>query len=203
MSRAETKRMRAAFRIAVAATFMFGVGGAVSSATIRALDISREKNRYELKADTFMAAPAEEIYAVLLDYDRFDRISSVYKEHGYLEPEADGTPLVYTRMRGCVLFFCMNMRRVERLEAVEYHYIRTVTLPERSDFELAESEWTFEPEGDGTRVTYSLVMVPDFWVPPVIGPWALKRSLMRGGETAITRIERLANGLPARAEGDD
>jgi hypothetical protein len=39
-------------------------------------------------------------------------------------------------------------------------------------------------------------MEPDFWVPPVVGPWFLKRTLMRGGTRAINRIERIANAPP-------
>jgi hypothetical protein len=41
-----------------------------------------------------------------------------------------------------------------------------------------------------------LVVEPDFWVPPVIGPWVLKRELRAGGERALYRIERLARGEP-------
>jgi hypothetical protein len=88
------------------------------------------------------------------------------------------------------------MRRVERLEMEPPHYIRTVTLPEQSDFKYAVSEWLLEPEGDGTHVTYKLELEPDFWVPPIVGPWYLKRTLMRGGSRAIQRIENIANAPP-------
>lgn len=174
-----------------------------SAATIQMLDVTKEHGRYELVVHTHMEASAQAIFDVLVDYDRLYRISSVYKETRYLEPDDDGTPRVYTRMAGCMLFYCMNMRRVERLEAEAPRYIRTETLPEESDFKFARSEWTLEPDGTGTTVTYTLEMEPDFWVPPLIGPWVVKRTLMRGGYYVINRIERLANGLPARPPGDD
>lgn len=165
-----------------------------SAATILELDVSREDGRYSLVADTYLAAPPQAIFDVLVDYEHFSRISSVYKEHGYLEPQPDGTPTVYTLMEGCLLgnMFCKEMRRVERLETREPHFIRTTALPEQSDFELSISEWYLEPSGDGTSVVYKLEMEPDFWVPPVVGPWFLKRTLMKGGTTAVNRIERLA-----------
>jgi hypothetical protein len=171
---------------------------AVSAAMIDTLDVTKQSGRFELIVHTYMEAPAQAIFDVLVDYDRLHRISSVYKETRYLEPDTDGTPLVFTRMAGCMLFYCMNMRRTERLEAVAPHFIRTETLPELSDFKYARSEWTLEPEPGGTRVSYMLEIEPDFWVPPVIGAWVLKRTLARGGERVINRIERLANGLPAR-----
>lgn len=174
-----------------------------SAATIQLLDVTKERGRYELVVHTHMEASAQAIFDVLVDYDRLYRISSVYKETRYLDPAADGTPLVYTRMAGCMLFYCMNMRRTERLLTEAPHYIRTETLPEESDFKYAHSEWTLEPDELGTRVTYTLEMEPDFWVPPVIGPWVVKRTLMRGGYYVVNRIERLANGLPARPPGAD
>jgi hypothetical protein len=173
------------------------LGGPLAwAATMRSLDVDKKDMRYSLVADTFLAARADSIYAVLIDYDNMNRISSVYKEHGYLEPDADGTPIVYTRMEGCALFYCKSMRRVERLEMDPPYYIRTVTLPEQSDFKYAISEWLLEPEGEGTHVTYKLEMEPDFWVPPIVGPWFLKRTLMRGGARAIQRIENIANAPP-------
>jgi hypothetical protein len=46
-------------------------------------------------------------------------------------------------------------------------------------------------------------MEPDFRLPPVIGPWYLKRMLSQGGVRAVMRIERLArqmDGLPVGPE---
>lgn len=180
---------RAALILALA-----GLSSLAWSATIRTLDISRKSGRYNLRADTYLDAEAEAIFDVLLDYEHFDRISSVYKEHRYLEADNDGVPIVFTRMEGCLLFYCKSMRRVERLEAVEPGFIRTTTLPEQSDFKYSVSEWTLKPEGTGTRVIYRLEMEPDFWVPPVIGPLLLKKTLRNGGTRAINRIEHLARG---------
>jgi hypothetical protein len=55
-----------------------------------------------------------------------------------------------------------------------------------------------EPDGDGTKMTYKVELEPDFFVPPVIGPWYLKRTLSQGGLRAVTRIERLARELDGR-----
>ena len=190
------KRARGLVVLGTAAAAAAALASLAWAATIRSLDVTKEGGRYSLVAHTYLEARAPAIFDVLVDYDRFNRISSVYKEFGYLEPAADGTPIVHTRMEGCLMkFFCLSMRRVERLEAREPHYIRTETIPEESDFRYATSEWVLEPEGRGTRVTYRLEMEPDFWVPPVVGPWYLKRRLLNGGTHAVERIERLAQAL--------
>src|SRR5687768_10337534 len=163
-------------------------------ATLRTVDVSRREDRYRVVADTHLDASPEAIYKVLMDFDgdRYQRISEIYKESSYLPPDNDGTPLVYTRVEGCLLRYCRSMSRVERLEVVTPQFIRSRTVPERSDFKYSLSEWTFEPENGGTRVTYLMEMEPNFWLPPFVGPWFLKRTLLRGAPAAIDQIEILA-----------
>lgn len=187
-------------RIAIVAAAVAVCAPSVRPATIRSLDVSRERGRYHLVADTHLDAPPAAIYKVLTDYgdDGFGRISSIYKESGYLAPDSDGTPIVYTRVEGCLLFYCRSMRRVERLEVDAPRFIRTTALPERSDFKYSRSEWTLEPEDGGTKVTYHLDMEPDFWLPPFVGPWFLKKVLLRGGIRAVEQIEQLAQ----QSDGD-
>ena len=163
-------------------------------ATLRTVDVSRHQERYRVVADTHLDASPEAIYKVLMDFDddRYQRISDIYKESSYLPPDSDGTPLVYTRVEGCLMRYCRSMRRVERLEVVTPQFIRSRTVPERSDFKYSLSEWTFDREGEGTRVTYVMEMEPDFWLPPFVGPWFLRRTLMQGAPDAIEQIELLA-----------
>jgi hypothetical protein len=163
-------------------------------ATLRSVDVSRQHGRYRVVADTHLDATPEGVYKVLLDFDgdRYQRISDIYKESSYLPPDLDGTPLVYTRVEGCLMRFCRSMRRVERLEVVTPQFIRSRTVPERSDFKYSMSEWAFVAEGTGTRVTYLMEMEPNFWLPPFVGPWFLKRTLLRGAPEAIDQIEALA-----------
>jgi hypothetical protein len=179
---------------------------ALSAATIDTLDVSRKQGRYELAANAHLDATPESIYAVLTDYDdnAYGRISSVYKESRYLDPAEDGTPIVFTRMEGCMLRYCVTLRRTERLETVEPRFIKSFALPEQSNFKYSTSEWVLEPDGaGGTHMVYKLEMEPDFRIPPVIGPWYLKRLLSQGGARAVMRIERLArqlDGLPVGPE---
>jgi hypothetical protein len=163
-------------------------------ATLRTVDVSRNRDRYRVVADTHLEASPEAIYKVLLDFDgdRYQRISEIYKESSYLPPDPDGTPLVYTRVEGCLLGFCRSMRRVERLEVVTPEFIRSRAVPERSDFKYSMAEWTFAAEGSGTRLIYEMEMEPSFWLPPFVGPWFLKRTLLRGAPAAIDQIELLA-----------
>jgi hypothetical protein len=183
--------------IALGALAASALGGA---ATIDGLEVTRQRGRYSLQAEAQLSASPESIYAVLTDFDdnAYSRISRAYKESRYLEPAADGTPLVYTRLEGCALWHCMSLERTERLETMRPHWIKSTTLPEGSNFKHSTSEWQLERAGDGTKMTYKLEMEPDFFVPPVVGPWYLKRTLSQGGLRAVARIERLARERDGR-----
>ena len=67
-----------------------------STATLDSLEVDKDGDVYSLYADTFLAASPAAIFDVLTDYEQFGRISSVYKEYGYIDPLPDGTPLVRT-----------------------------------------------------------------------------------------------------------
>jgi hypothetical protein len=88
-------------------------------------------------------------------------------------------------MKGCLLFFGTSMRRVERLETDAPGFIRTTALPEQSDVAYGQSEWILEPEAGGTRVTHRLTIQPAFRVPPVLGPWLLRKGLRKHGAAAV------------------
>lgn len=172
----------------------FGWGAFALSATLDRVDLTETEGRYQLVAESWLDAPPAAISAVLLNFenDAYTEISEIYKESGVLEPDTDGTPLVYTRVQGCVMLFCRSMSRVERLEVVTPTYIRSAVVPERSDFRYSTAEWTLTPDGEGTRVHYRMALEPDFWLPPMVGPTLLRRILLRGGVDAVERIEELA-----------
>jgi A/G-specific adenine glycosylase len=107
-------------------------------------------------------------------------------------------------MEGCVLRYCMTLRRTERLETVEPQFIKSLVASEREQLQVQRLGMGARADGDrGTNMIYKLEMEPDFRVPPVIGPWYLKRTLSQGGVRAVMRIERLArelDGLPLGPE---
>jgi len=188
-----------AVRVA-AALVALGAGALAAAATIDTFDIKKHKGIYYFEADIHLAATRESIYAVITDFDdnAYSRISSSYKESRYLEPAADGTPIIYTRQEGCAGKRCVSFVRTERLETDAPRWVKSTVLPEASDFKHATSEFILEPAGDGTEMIYKLEVEPDFFVPPLIGPWLLKRTVSKGALRAVERIEGLARELDGR-----
>ena len=175
----------------LASALLVLVSGA-DAAELREVVVDKEKGVFKVHSVSYVDAPIDAVYALLMDYENFDRISEVFVESRYLEPEEDGTLRVYTRAKGCITFFCMNIERVDRLVSEPQTRIIATAIPELSDLEYGVGDWKLSEEGEGTLIDFRHELDPDFWVPPLIGTWAIKLSLRRAGKRAVSRIEYFA-----------
>lgn len=165
-----------------------------NAADLKSVSVDFIDDRYHLVSKAWFDASMDELYRVLTDYELFEKFTSAFVETRNIEPDADGRPQFYTRMEGCVLLFCKSMRRTGYLELSPPGQIVAIAIPEKSDFHYSYERWELEEDGDGTMMTYYFKMEPAFWVPPVVGPFMIKRTLREGGIDAVDRIEALAQG---------
>lgn len=163
---------------------------------IHRLDVEQQDGEYRLVAESSIAAPREYIHAILMDFDNFHRLTGGITASRFLRDESTGERLGYTRIESCVWFFCRGFDRVERISAEAPELFRTVAIPERSDFKSYETQWRLAEEPGGTRIRFTASMRPSFWIPSIIGAWAVKRKLELTAEQMGAVIEYLyANGL--------
>lgn len=175
----------------------------VGAADLLSISVKHEGARYHLESDTHFDAPPSAIFQVMTDFEHLDRVSKTIIESHYIEPDEDGTPLVFTRVRGCAMFICRSLIRVERLTLEAPYHIVTTAIPERSNVRFSESEWQLrDDDNGGTRVSYSLELEPGFWVPPLIGPLIIKRMLIKDGAEVAAKIEAMAARLSSQ-DGTD
>jgi hypothetical protein len=168
------------------------VSFAASSAEIRQLEVDKRGKRIHIDSQMFLAAPRHAVFAALADYDRFSEFSSRYLESGFIPPDFDGTPRIYTKVQGCVLFFCRTIKRYSRLELTPDELIVALVDAQLSDLKFGHERWELADATGGTLVVYRHELEPDFWVPPLIGVWAIRRILASDALKAATRIERMA-----------
>lgn len=172
-----------------------------ATADLREISVELIDDRYNLASKAYFAATPENIYRVLSDYDLFVQFTSAFVETRNLPPDEKGRPRFYTRMEGCVLMFCKSFERSGHLLLEPDEEIIAIAAPEGSDFKYSRERWHLAREGDGTVLTYTFEMEPDFWVPPVIGPYLIKRTLRDNGRDVIDRIEALALGRKPKPVG--
>lgn len=166
--------------------------GPVRSADLHDVLVERDDNYYHLTSEAWFDVTPEALYAVLKNHDLFSKFTSAIVESRNVEPDEEGRPRFYSRMEGCVLLWCKSFNRNGHLLLEPVTEIIAISDPDESDFALSRERWELVPDGEGTLLIYEFEMVPDFWVPPVFGPYFIMRALRVGGEKAIDRIEALA-----------
>ena len=173
---------------------------AAEGADLRSVSLERRNGVYTMHLLVWFDARIDAVYNVFLDWELSEQFSSVIVEARNTGSDAAGDRGFYIRNRACVLLFC---RSVERHGAVEHEpptFIRATADPERSDFHRSDESWEFTEDNDGTLMTYWLEIRPKFWVPPLIGPYVLRRKIRADGVAALERIEYLAQHWAPRAD---
>lgn len=186
-------RIKTCVTAVIASLLIFLAPGSLA-ADLQFIEIERDGDRYSARSIIWFDTKPGDLYAVLTDYEMFQRFTSAIAESKNLDPDDEGRPEYFTRMEGCVLVWCRSFVRIGYLELDQDREIVAITDPERSDFKAANERWQLREEDGGTLLMYEFEMIPDFWVPPVIGPYYIKRALRSGGEKAAERIEALARG---------
>lgn len=166
--------------------------GSAQAAELRSVSVDKTDGRYVLRSEAWFDASVRQIYQTLLDWDLSTEFSSVVAESRNLEPDDQGRPRFYVRNEACLMFYCVSFEREGVIEHTPFEEIRTRVDPGKSDFYFSNETWSFREEGAGTLVVYDLEFKPKFFVPPMIGPYMIKRKLKNSSGDAIDRIEAIA-----------
>ena len=77
-------------------------------AAIEILDATVDENDgvYHAVGSSLITASPEFVYATLMDFDNFHKLSGGLKETRFVASEVPGERLAYTLIEACVLFFC-------------------------------------------------------------------------------------------------
>jgi len=194
--------MRSARTKLIAAACAAGVlawlgAGAARAAQLGAVTVSHDVAGYRIAFDAVVDAPARQVYAVLSDYAAFVRMNPAIV-HMSVEPAPAGSgERVRSVIRSCIWFFCKKVVSVEDVTEPDPQTIVMHIVPGRGDFERGSSLWRVTGEGARTRLHYEATRVASFWIPPLIGPWAIKRTLEEQLQVSMNALEVLARQKPS------
>lgn len=149
--------------------------------------------RVEFSLDVVLQAPATELDRVIHDYDRMSRVFPLVVSSGVLVDHGDGLRRVRADMEGCVLVFCRRLRHVLDIRQPAEGWSRAVSVPRASDVRAGQFFWRTDAlDPERTRFRFSGWAEPDVWIPPVIGPVAVRRMVHRSLVDALPRLEQAA-----------
>lgn len=152
-------------------------------------------NEYRIELTFHVHAPIETVWSYLTDYNALHRYSEAIRESRVVARSGDRVEVEST-VRRCVLIFCRTIRRHEWVTEQHPERIHAEIDPNESDLRAGSTRWELQPVAGATRLTVHMRIVPDFWVPPFIGPSSIRRSTVRETTAMLRFIERNAPANP-------
>ena len=165
------------------------------------LQADEEGGVYHIRLEMMLDAEASLLRAVLTDYAHVYRLNPSIVESRLLNPPDREAVRVRTRIESCVAMYCIDLVSVVDVREQPSGDLWAVVIPELSTFRSGSAIWQIRRERGGSRVIYDAQMVPDCFIPPVIGRRVVVEKLVEETMTTFDRLERMAK-VRGRREAD-
>ncbi|WP_333839833.1 SRPBCC family protein [Pelomicrobium sp.] len=162
------------------------------------LQVSRDGETISIRGQLDLPVPPQIAWATLTDYARFVDFVPDITYSRLLPDSVHDTRRLELRGENRVVFFRAEYRAVLALQEQVGERIRFRAVS--GNFRELEGEWHLSSNGAGTRIAYYARLVPDFWVPPLIGPLLIRYNVRRQLEGMVREMERRA-GAGSRRPG--
>lgn len=159
-------------------------------------DVDYDNSEYHLNIAMRINASHKQVWQRLTNYKNLKQLSDTIRESHILKVDNETTRIKVIN-EVCMLFFCRTLTQVQDArELVPYKqnqsYLMVSEVEGQSDFKTGYTLWQVEPELNTTRVTISARLKPDFWIPPLLGPWLFQGKLVKQATQLINNLETLA-----------
>ncbi len=153
--------------------------------------VDEDDDHYIIRVDMRINAEIDDVYRHLTDLKNIHKlndtiVSSIVKYSKGKKHEVE------VSTSGCVLFFCTEQVQYQRVTELDNGYIMIHLDPTKSDFVSGQILWQVFAENNQTRVVFAADFEPDFWIPPLIGPWILTDIFLKESQETINELEKLA-----------
>jgi hypothetical protein len=133
----------------------------------------------------------------LLDFNAIKELNDSFKVSRLLAQHGNHYTVLLIS-EGCIWFFCRRIKQVQIVTDLGHGYLSSNTDPTQSDMLSGKVLWHVRADPASARqtlVSYRADFEPDFFIPPLIGPWLMKKSLLREGQQTVNAIEQRAQQL--------
>lgn len=144
-----------------------------------------------LTVDAQLDVSAEAVQGVLADYRRLAQFSGAIID-SQVRLLTDARAEVDTTSHVCVWLFCKTMHQVQIVSREASGGFLALVDPDRSDFKYGRVTASVIADGGNSRLLLRSELQPDFWIPPMLGPWLVRTALTRESREGVLGIERIA-----------
>ena len=171
------------------------LGAAQAAAAEPEVSVSRSDDVYSVQMQARLALAPALVHDTFTHFENLPRINPAIEQVQRRVGATAGTR-VYTQVRVCVAFFCKHLKQVQDIRSSQAggaYLIDALVLPQESDLRSGSAHWRIASCGTDSCLTFNAKLEPDFWVPPLIGPWLIERKLAKEARITVAGIERVAH----------
>lgn len=162
------------------------------AAQLENIDVRFEGGVYHASAEVLLNTSRDHVLEILTDYDRLKRLNTEILESNVVEWKNRRTAVVHIKLKTCLFVFCFSTTTLQSFEVRDDEILVTI-FPKEGEFRSGWVRWRLIPDGDRTRLSYQTDLVPDFWVPPFIGPYIIKAKLHDNSLETFNMLEKIAS----------
>ncbi len=139
------------------------------------ITVSTHGERFHMSLDMRLRAPIRRVWQAITDYTDIKRLNPAVKRATVIRHE--GLTLLRMHITSCVLFICFPVTQTEAMTTRGHQWVRGVIIPQLSSFRSGYSQWHLRAVAGGTEARFRATLTPSFYIPPLIGPWMIRRKL--------------------------
>jgi ribosome-associated toxin RatA of RatAB toxin-antitoxin module len=151
------------------------------------VNVTRNGEAFEIEASAELAGTVARTWKVLTDYDRLAEFIPDMETSRVVSRNGNES-VVEQKGKARVLFFSFPIEL--RLAVVERPYERVVSRAVAGNFREMRGTYSLEAGQGRILLRYTGRMMPDFFVPPLIGTLALKLNVEASFRAMVDEIER-------------
>ncbi len=167
------------------------------AAQVLSVQVGRDDQRFRIDMHIAIDAAPREVFRALQDYSAMARYNPDLRAVRIEPTSAPDRIRLFSTIHTCVLLFCKTMHQEQLMTATASAnggLLQAELIPQSGAFG-GQGQWIVKPcraQRTSACVDIELVLVPQFWVPPVIGPWLIRHTMYEEAQRSTQGLEQVA-----------
>jgi hypothetical protein len=165
-------------------------------AEVSSVHVARQQSRFLIDMHLAIDEPPAAVFRALEDYAAMARYNPDLRSVRVEKTASPDRVRLFTTVHACVLIFCKLMHQEQIMTATPRPDGGTLHADlVGGDFKGGYGLWVVRPCPANRAVScmdVRIELVPAFWVPPVIGPWVIRRKMDEEARRTSAGLERTA-----------